>query len=285
MLTQQEPIYVDDFVKPHDFNFRDGLSYKAKKEIEFLYTFARGIMMITGDTGSGKDLFAIAIAAMNKYYFNDLNHPDKPRKILLDFYPKRAFGYYTFFNPDVMMEEIQKMAKAANQTGFETSNDPKESEFVDEATEKWALGGEGEILLNGSVLYLSELKRYCYNREPHRAVNKFIGKICTIHRHLNMLILGTHVFANEIDVNAYLQYVTCWAKCSWSLTKQNTTDVILSRGRYSLGTNVYKVIGKKKVLHIDGKAPREYLDGNSYYDLYDSWNMMNLIPTITKKGK
>lgn len=283
VLANYEPVYVDDFERPHDFTFREGLSYKAQKEADFLYTFARGVMMVTGETGGGKDLFAISLCALNKYYFSDLDHPDQPRKVLLDFYPKRAFGYYILFDPEFMVNEIQKMAKVSRQTGFENSNDPGEADFVDEATEKWALEGEGEVLLNGSILYLSELKRYCHNREPHRAVNKYIGKICTVHRHLNMLIIGTHVFSNEIDVFSYLQYVTCWAKCTWSLSRPNTTDVTLSRGKFSLGTNVYKVVGKKKTLHVDGKQPRDYLDGHCYYDLYDSWNMMNLNPTITKK--
>lgn len=275
--------YADDLTMPSDFPVRKGLTYKAKKEADFLYSIARGIMLITGSPGSGKDLFGISLCALNKYYFRDIFNTSKPRKILLDFLPKRAFGEYVPFTPETMLNEIKRMAKASKMDGFEKSNDEKESDFIGEATQNWALEGEGEILLRGGILYLSELRRYCYNRDSMKAINKYIGSLCTIYRHLDLLILGTHVKANEIDRKNFLEHTTHWVKCSWQ--GYNTTKAKIERTVFVDGNQVLEGLGKPKYLRVNGKKPREYLNGHCYYDLYDTKCMVNLRPVMPTKGR
>jgi len=267
--------YAEELEQLDDFPLREGLGYRARKGAEFLYSIARGVMLVTGKPGSGKDLFGVALAAMNKYYFD--------RRILLDFLPRRAFGEYTLFNAKVMMQEINKMARLAGVEGIEESNDNKEKdEFIDEASKKW-VENEGEVLLKNGVLYLSELKRYCYNRNPHNPFNKLVGAICTQWRHLDLLIIGTHVQKHEIDQYSYLAYVSHWAKCSWSLTRPNTTDVKISRGAFIGVNNVYDVVSKPVSMHVDGGKPREFLKGKRFYDLYYTRNMVNLKPVVRKE--
>jgi len=267
--------YAEEIDELEDFPLRQGLSWKAHKEAEFLYSIARGVMLVTGQPGSGKDLFGIGVSAMNKYFFN--------RRVLLDFIPKRAFGEYTLFNARVMMQEINRMAKKAGVEGIEESNDLKEKEeFVEDASKKW-VEGEGEVLLKGSVLYLSELKRYCYNRNPHNPFNKFIGSICTVWRHLDLLVIGTHVQKHEIDQYSYLAYVSHWAKCSWSLSRPDTTDVRISRGAFIGASDVYNVEGKPIIIHVDGNKSRTFLDNKRFYDLYHTKSMVNLKPVLRKE--
>lgn len=281
--TDDDLRFADDEAYLEDFPLREGLTFAAKKEAEFLYTIARGVMLATGDPGSGKDLLGIALAAMNKYYFGDLVRKDKPRRILLDFLPRRAFGEYTPFNADVMLREIDKMAKAANVEGIMNSTDPKEqSEFITESTVKWVTEKEGELLFKGAFWYLSELKRYCYNRNPHNPFNKFIGAICTVWRHLDLLVYGTHVQKHEIDRYSFLPYVTHWAKCSWSMTRPDTTDAKISRGKFIGATQVYNATGRTEILHINGREPRHYLDGKCFFDLYYTKSMVNLKPVVRK---
>lgn len=266
--------YADDLDELEDFPLRAGLSWRAKREAEFLYSVARGVMLVTGPPGSGKDLFGIGLSAMNKHYFD--------RRVLLDFIPKRAFGEYTLFNAQVMMQEINKMAKMAGVEKFEEGTDKKERDEIAENIGKKWVEGEGEALLKGAVLYLSELKRYCYNRNPHNPFNKFIGSICTVWRHLDLLVLGTHIQKHEIDQYSYLAYVNHWAKCSWSLTRPNTTDVTISRGTFIGASNVYNVQGRPVVMHVDGSRPRKFLGGKRFYDLYETKNMVNLKPVVRK---
>jgi len=301
---ERELIFADEQESFDDFPLREGLTWRERKEAETLYSIARGVMLVTGQPGSGKDLFGVSLSAMNKYYFN--------RRILLDFAPYRAFGEYVLFDAQFMMREINKMAIASKVEKIAESNDEKEiSDFVGESSKKW-VENEGELLLKGSILYLSELKRYCYNRRPHNPFNKFIGSICSVWRHLDLLIIGTHVHRHEIDQYTYLAYVNHWAKCSWSLSRPHSTDVSVYRGAFIGANDVYNVESKEMIIHINGKWERPFLgqkedvNGNkiyktnkngeilkdeegkdipeyySFFELYPTKNMVNLKPVIRK---
>lgn len=276
MSVATEPRYADEIDEMLDFPLRLGVGWRARREAKQLRTISRGVMLVSGEPGSGKDLFATSFCARQKYLFD--------RRILLDFLPKRAFGDYTLFNAEVMAREIDKMAKLSGVEGIEGSNDSQEvDEFVEDATKHWALEGAGEVLLKNSILYLSELKRYCYNRNPHNRFNKFIGSINSVWRHLDLLVIGTHVLAHEIDQYTYLAYAKLRAKCDWSISRPHTTDVTIARGAFIGADCVYRVEGRPLVLHVDGDAPRGWLGGSRYYDLYRTKSMMNLKPVVKKE--
>lgn len=276
MSVAAEPRYADEIDEMLDFPLRPGVGWRARREAKQLRTISRGVMLVTGEPGAGKDLFGTSFCARQKYLFG--------RHILLDFLPKRAFGNYTLFNAEVMGREIDKMAKLSGVEGIEGSSDPKEQdEFMDEAARDWALEGEGEVLLKNSILYLSELKRYCYNRNPHNRFNKFIGSINSVWRHLDLLVIGTHVLAHEIDQYTYLAYAKIRARCDWSITRPHTADVTIARGAFIGSDCVYRVEGRPLVLHVDGDASRGWLGGARYYDLYRTKSMVNLKPVVKKE--
>ena len=280
--TAAEPRYADEVDGLGDFPIREGLHWKEKKEVRELLTISRGVMLVYGDPGGGKDLFGTSFCAREKYFFN--------RRILLDFLPTRAFdeidggGKYVLFNAQVMMREINKMAKLAGVEGIGQSADVKErDEFVGEATRKWALEGEGETLLQGAVLYLSELKRYCYNRLPHNPFNRFIGSINSVWRHLDLLVIGTHVLPHEIDKYTYLSYAKIRAKCSWCVSRPYTSQVTISRGAFAEANNVFMVEGRPLTIYVDGNEQREWLNGKKFFDLYLTKNKVNLKPVVRKE--
>ena len=279
--------FADDADNMKDWQVREGLGWRLRRDAEIMRTISRGTMLVHGDRGSGKDLFAVSVAYMNKFYFG--------RPVLLDFMPKRTFGKYTPFNAKVMMGEIRKMAKAAGVEGIENTQDQEEyDQFVEEETVKWATEGRGLTLLKYAVIYLSELKRYAYNRNPHNKFNKFIGSLNSIIRHLDGLIMGTHVFPNEIDEKTYMQYANIRAKCEWSINEPHTTRVKISmRGMigadFAYGQNV---IFKPFYYTVNGNEPRSYIGfdaddsegpiGNRHYDLWKSKNDVDLIPVPPK---
>jgi len=281
MVVAEKPkrlIFADEHSEMNDWPLRAGLGWRSRKQANEIYRpIARGTMLVTGDRGSGKDLFAFSTAYLNKYYFG--------RRVLLDTPPKQAFGDYIPFDAGVMMQEINKMAKAAGVEGITASNDRKEyDEFIEEATKDWALEGEGYVLLKDSVLYLSELKRYCYKRNPHNKFNKFIGSINSVVRHLDMLVIGTHVYENEIDKYTYLQYANIRAKCSWCVSREHTAKVRVGMtgiigADFAFGGVLYEL----PPLYIDGDAPRSCLDGKSFFDIFQSKSMSNLKPVSTKE--
>jgi hypothetical protein len=95
--------------------------------------------------------------------------------------------------------------------------------------------------------------------------------------------MGTHVQKHEIDQYSYLFYVSHWAKCAWSFSRPDTTDVKVSRGAFIGSSDVYNVEGKPIVLHVDGSKPRTFLEGKRFYDLYHTKNMVNLKPVLRKQ--
>lgn len=271
-----ELLYAEDEDELDDFPLREGLNWRQRKEANQLRTLSRGVMLVTGDPGGGKDLFGVSLCARHKYLFN--------RRILLDFPPKRAFGKYTPFGMHAVLREIDKMAKLAGVEGIEGSKDSEEvGQFVEQATTRWALEGEGEVLLKNAIWYLQELKRCCYNREPGRRVNKFVGAINAIWRHLDLLVIGSHVLEHEIDKYTYLSYAKLRAHCTWCISRPYTTEVRIRRGAFATGENVFVVEGKPLTIYVDGNEPREWLGGKRFFDLWKSKNYVNLKPTLSKE--
>lgn len=250
-------------------------TWAQKKEIELYKTLYRGVMLVTGKPRSGKDLFGVTFSYLNKLYFG--------RPVLLDFKPKRLFGNYIPFDPQTMIKEINKMAKKANfvSDNVETPMDKKEADYFVDYTFEWL--NTNETLFKNAILYLSELKRYCYNRNPMSRMNKFIGSLCDIHGHLDLLVLGTHIDHREIDYKTYLKNVTIWAQCKWSITKPNNTMVTIRRGSYISEMGSFDLALKPFRYWVDGSAPRNWLEGSNCFSLYNTKNPVNLRPVLPKE--
>jgi hypothetical protein len=283
-MVVAEPRYAEEVEHDKDFPIRTGLAWEEKKLVRELRTVSRGVELVFGEAGGGKDLYAMFKCAAFKYYFY--------RRCLLDFLPCQSFDRidggpgYVLFNAEVMMTEISKMAKLARVEGIMKASDLSErDEFITEATHHWATEGEGEALLKGSILYLSELKRYCYNRTPHNPFNKFIGKICDLWRHLDLLIIGTHILPHEIDQYTFLSKSKIRAKCTWSLSVDDTTKVEITRRALPMPGGVFQGQGRPLTLWINGRTPRQFLNGKSVFELYVSKNYVNLKPVVGKEPK
>jgi hypothetical protein len=258
--------FADDEDDFSDFPRREGLSWYAEKVADMLSTISRGFMLISGEPGGGKDLFAVSTCSLFKYIFG--------RGIILDFLPKRAFGEYTLMNTTTIIEKITEIAKSLRVGGIEGSNDKKElAQFMEDAVMTWLLEGEGYDIFNRKVYYISELKKVAYNRNPHSRTNKFIGSLGTAWRHLDLLTMGTHVKENEIDVKAFLEYAKLRAFCKQTMTP-NVCKAVVIRGVYA-GADfvVSNVLMKPLVFYIDGMEARDFLGGKNFFSLYKTKHM------------
>ena len=257
--------YVEDEEKGEmrDFPLRDDISWIVKKQAELLKTIARGFMLITGEPGGGKDLFAVSTAKLFNYLFG--------RKVILDFLPKEAFGEYTLMDSTTIIQKVREIAKELRVEGIEGSEDKKElAQFMEEATKRWLLEGEGYKIFHGAVYYISELKPIAYNRNPMSRTNKFIGSLGTVWRHLDLLLMGTHVYANEIDKKAFLQYAKLRTVCTQTL-EQDVIRARVYRGMYAGSDFVVSNISLRPlVFYVNGAEPRDFLGGKRFYDLYSS---------------
>ena len=222
-----------------------------RREIKFLKTIYKGVMFVTGGARQGKDLFGVVLSCLMKRYFG--------RPILLDFKPKRLFGEYTYFNPQLMMTEISKMARLSGVEGADLNKELSKAEAVafTEAANEFI--DDNVLMFQNAVVYFSELRRYCYKRNPSNRINKFIGALNTQWGHLDMLIIGTHLQANEIDRFTYLEKAKLWVECKWMLTRPNTTRARITRDMYLGADGVFNASLKKLNYFVDGGAPREFL--------------------------
>jgi hypothetical protein len=265
-ILRAKPRFADEEDDTHDFPIRGDLTWRAKKLVDQLSTIARGFMLINGENGGGKDLFAVSTSAIFKYCFG--------RRVILDFLPCETFGEYVLLDVSTILEIVEGIAKSYKVQGIEKSADSKElAQFMQEAIVKWLLEGEGYDIFKGAVFYISELKKVAYNRNPMSRTNKFIGTLGTVWRHLDLLTMGTHVYENEIDVKAYLQYAKLRTYCKQTMT-QHLFKATVMRGQYA-GPDfvVSNVLMKPLVLYVDGNEPRDFLGGKRFYDLYVTKHM------------
>ncbi len=166
--------------------FGPNLTELERKQGTELYRFFLGLWglcIAKGEPGVGKDAF-----------FNYLQFKLKKifpwKRIVRDEKPRRAFGPYDgLFDDTVLANDIDKMKKVGNK---------KDLSDIEVVADKW-VEEYGEILLKNSVLYLTEFWNYCYCRDPHKAINKTMGAIHRMYRHLDCLILGTVQQTSDLD--------------------------------------------------------------------------------------
>jgi len=265
-LLRQESCFVEDDDEMNDFVIKEDCNWRVRKQVEEMRAIARGVMLITGEPGGGKDLYAVSTASIFKHFMG--------RPVLLDFVPRKLFGEYTLLNTRAIIAMVREIAKAWNVDGIEGAKDTKEvAQFMEEATIKWLLQGEGWEIFHKAVYYISELKKVAYNRNPNSRSNKFIGSLCTVWRHLDLLLMATHVKPNEIDVKAFLEYAKLNAHCTQTMT-DHVIKARVHRTMYAGADFVLSNVALKPLtFFVNGNEPREYLGGNRFYDLYKTKQM------------
>jgi hypothetical protein len=265
-VTEKPSIHYDDSKEFEDFKRLEGLSWIVNRQLDLFDQIARGEMLVKGNPGGGKDTFTASTAKIFQHYFN--------RPILLDFEPKPLFGPYTSMTMMDILKHIRKIAKKLRVEGIEDSQDKEElAQFMEEATIRWLLEGEGYDIFKNAVWVISELRKLAFNRNPMSRTNKFMGAIGTVWRHLDLLVMGTHVAQNEIDQKAFLQHANMRAHCSQSDTP-NLFRVTVTRTSWTGSNFVISNLRLKPVTFwVDGAEPREFLGGARFFDLFYSKHM------------
>lgn len=206
-----------------------------------------GVCIVTGDPGTGKDLFGNYLAWKIKRYF-----PWK--RILRDEKPRKLFGAYAgLFNESVIRSDLKKMRDIAQ--GMKIT---EVDAVLDKAADDWVKGA-GEVLLKNSLLYLTEFWRYCYNREPHNPMNKTMGAIHKTKRHLDCLILGTAQLPSELDKKTCLPWVDWQVTCTRSTSNKTGFAYYVQKVKYDPRLNILARIGTPFPIMFDAGKPRTEL--------------------------
>jgi len=226
------------------------LSAEDRRRAAILYHLFNelwGVCIVVGDPGTGKDLFGNYLSYTIKRYF-----PWK--RILRDERPRRLFGNYAgLFNEEVLQSDLSNMRAIAK---------GKSATQIDAAMETFAddwVKGAGEVMLKNSLLYLTEFWRYCYNREPHNPMNKTMGAIHKVKRHLDCLILGTVQLPTELDKKTCLPWVDWKVICTHSAINKTGFTYFVQKVHYDARTEILVNIGKPFPISIDAGKPKTYL--------------------------
>ena len=250
--TKEVELYDETIGYDDDIPVRlpKGLTEQEIHQASMLYNLFNelwGVCIVVGDPGSGKDLFSNYITYRIKRYF-----PYK--RILRDEKPRELFGPYAgLFNEQVLAEDLAKMRDVAKGVAI-----TKVDEVMEKHADSWVTD-KGEVLLKNSVLYLTEYWRYCYNREPHNPMNKTLGGIHKMKRHLDCLVIGTVQLPTELDKKTCLPWVDWRVTCTKSQSNKTGFTYFIERVKYDRRIDLLCSISKPFPLSIDAGKPRTYM--------------------------
>ncbi len=242
------------------------LTPEEERESRVWKRFYYGVMMVTGRTGAGKGVFVITLMHKMKRLFG--------RKIMLDYKPRELFGPYVPVTEEVMMSELEKMNEIASVKQEGNGSKKKQKTVSDmnksaqEALAQTWMATTGQVFMQGAAVGLDELKRYFHNRRPHNPMGITWGHVLTIHRHLDMLLVGMTPYEREIDAISYLPYVTHRVICSQRMDGRIQCDIyqtvwVSGRGVLESRLRPFRMV-------LDPLKGRSELGGKRYVDLYNS---------------
>lgn len=267
MVTLKEPTLdpsmFDD--SPEDdelygFELQDNLTEEEIEEalkIANKWHLLRGLMIVTGPIGSGKDLWANVLSYKLKRYF-------KGRKAFKDEKPRKLFGYYEPFDTLTVAQELTSDGELPKEISRQNM---KVFKHIASLSEQWLLT-IGEEKLHNGVLQMTEFWRYMHNRQPFNPMGILLGAIIKRWRHLDLLIIGNAPRRHELDRYSCLHYVTHDVRCSW--VGNGVAQYRVIPVQYVSTVGILKKRGKDIKITIDGNKPRESLNGKRYFDLFVS---------------
>ncbi len=227
-----------------------GLTEQERQQAIVLYRLFNelwGVCIVVGDPGTGKDTFGNYMSYTLKRYF-----PDK--RILRDEKPRELFGGYAgLFNDRVLSEDLEKMREVAKGVGATKIDD-----VMEKAADEWVTK-KGNVLLQNSILYLTEYWRYCYNREPHNPMNKTMGAIHKMKRHINTLIIGTVQLATELDKKTCLPWLDWRVTCVRSRKDSTRYNYFIEKVRYDRRRDELISASRPLAIPVDAGKPRSFI--------------------------
>jgi len=278
-MVANRPIQFDDSPEVdslYELQLNPGLNSELLDYAEKFKYMTRGIMIVTGMPGSGKDLWGNTVSWLVKTIF-------KGKKVFRDEIPRRLFGNYEEFSEITVMNEFAQLsADLDDQMPSEIKrSDAKTAKKMVDLSNQW-MAKIGEERLHNSVLFMTEFWRYMHNRKPFSPIGMLLGAIVKRWRHLDLLLIGNAQQKRELDAISCLPYITHEVRCSWGINNPNAGGYRLYPVKWVSSSGVLEVRGKSKKFRIDGKQPRDFLDGKGYFNLFNSKSFGSTYSGISK---
>ena len=228
-----------------------GLSEQERKQATLIYRLFNelwGLCIIRGDPGAGKDTF------FNWFLFNCKRFfPDK--RILRDEKPRKLFGEYDgLFNEERLHDDLEQMRKVAKGVGIGQMDS-----VMEQAADKWVNSERAKVLLQDSIVGITEFWDWVYNRTPHKPINKTMGGIHKMKRHFNTLILGCVQLESDLDKKTCKPFIDWRVTCTRSQRDSTRYTFILEKVKYDKRMDMIIPIGRPFAIPVDAGKPRPYI--------------------------
>ena len=228
-----------------------GLSEQERRQATLIYRLFNelwGLCIIRGDPGAGKDTFLNWFLFTCKRFF-----PGK--RILRDEKPRKLFGKYDgLFNEERIKEDLKQMRSVATGVGIGQMD-----AVLEAAADKWAKSDRAKVLLQDSIVGLTEFWKYVYNREPHNPMNKTMGGIHKMKRHFNTLIVGCTQLESDLDKKTCKPFIDWRVTCTRSQRDTTRYTFLLEKVKYDKRMDMIIPIGRPFAIPVDAGKPRPYI--------------------------
>jgi len=228
-----------------------GLSEQERRQATLIYRAFNGLWglcIVRGDPGAGKDTFLNWFLYTCKRFF-----PSK--RILRDEKPRKLFGSYAgLFNEERIKSDLEQMRKVATGVGIGQMD-----AVLEQAARKWANSERANVLLQNSVVGLTEYWKYVYNREPHNPMNKTMGAIHKMGRHFDTLIIGNTQLESDLDKKTCKPFINWRVTCARSQRDTTRYVFLLEKVRYDRRMDMIIPIGRPLPITVDAGKPRSYI--------------------------
>ncbi len=228
-----------------------GLSEQERRQATLIYRLFNelwGLCIIRGDPGAGKDTFLNWFLYTCKRFF-----PEK--RILRDEKPRKLFGPYAgLFNEERIKEDLDQLRASVKGVSIGQMD-----AVLDAAADKWAKSDRARVLLQDSIVGLTELWKYVYNREPHNPMNKTMGGIHKMKRHFNTLIVGCTQLESDLDKKTCKPFIDWRVTCTRSQRDTTRYTFILEKVKYDKRMDLIIPIGRPFAIPVDAGKPRSYI--------------------------
>ena len=232
--------------------FAPGLSDAERRQATTLYRLfddLMGFILVLGDPGVGKDLFGNYLQYKLKTCF-------PVKRIIRDEKPRRLFGVYDgLFNREVISTDLEKMAELSKGRSL-----AEKRAALEKAADDWVTS-DGQVLLKNSVLYLTELWKWCYKRDPMNPMNITMGSIFKLKRHMDLLVIGTGQTEEDLDRFTCLPWVNWRVNCGRSSVYKTGYIYTVQKVVYDRRREIFVPVKSSRLFPIvfDAGKPRSNL--------------------------
>lgn len=269
----------------YPINLRDDLNEKEIEDALFWYPFSRGLWLIIGYRGCGKDGFRTHIQELFRRLYG--------RRAIMDDKPRALFGEYIPFSLTMFDDQLKRIRY---QTLVQSDKVGEELNLGEETDLKKLREEQkdysGEIFLKNSTLHLGEFAKYHPRRNPNNPVTMTLCDFYSTLRHWDILVMGSTTKLADLEVIRLQPEISAYVypKYREYVDKEGVRHGIIKAKfcplEFHSATGTLRLKQRPFNYIIDIFKEREYLGGKAIKDLYNTKNKQSIMirKNLTKGG-